>query len=856
MKHTRYNFQETEAKWQRSWEKDHVFQVCEHSEKKPFYVLEMFPYPSGKPHMGHARNYVLGDVMARFRWALGYNVLHPMGWDAFGLPAENAAFKHHIHPQEWTKRNAAEMAQELRLLGLSYDWSREIFSCVPDYYRHEQKMFLDFYTKGLAYRRESFVNWDPVEQTVLANEQVIDGRGWRSEALVERRLLSQWFLKITTFADDLLESLPALTGWPEQVKAMQANWIGKSEGACIQFPFVNLEEAPLEVFTTRPDTLFGASFVGISSDHPLAEAWAKGDERVAAFRQECAQRGTSAVALETGEKKGVLTSYHVQHPLLPDTHLPVCILNYVLMDYGTGAVFGCPAHDERDFEVAQRLKLPILPVIEPLSPLTHDYREGAYTGEGCLIHSDFLNGRTIKDAKAAVIDILEQQHKGRRQTTYRLRDWGVSRQRYWGCPIPMIYCEACGIVPVPEEDLPVELPVDVTFEGAGNPLDRHPTWKHVPCPQCRKAAQRETDTLDTFFESSWYFLRFCSPKSKLAFDADAVRYWMPVGQYIGGIEHAVLHLLYSRFFMRALGVCGYRVPVSEPFQALFTQGMVCHKTYKDMEGFWFYPQDVSEIEPHTWIDKKRGQPVTVGRLEKMSKSKCNLVGVDIIARIYGADAARLFMLSDTPPEKDMEWTEEGIEGSWRYLNRLWRLLQRQLSHFSETETSEPAHFSQESQALLYLAHQTVRDVTSDLHNFHLNKYVARLRELSNQMEKFEPQADSDRWVLRQVWDFFVRLIAPAIPHLAEELWAQLGHAAYIHQAPWPQPDPRFLVQKTVTLAIQVNGKRRGEVNLPLDASEAAVREAIWELPFVRQALGESEPRKVIVVPNKIVNVVL
>jgi leucyl-tRNA synthetase len=856
----RYNFQETEAKWQARWEKDQVFSVPQGmdpsghvspSTRPPFYLLEMFPYPSGKPHMGHGRNYVLADVLARFHWALGYSVLHPMGWDAFGLPAENAAFKHHVHPQEWTQKNAAEMAGELRLLGLSYDWARELFSCTPDYYAHEQKMFLDFYKQGLAYRKEAFVNWDPVEHTVLANEQVVDGCGWRSGAPVERRLLSQWFLKITQFADDLTDDLETLSAWPEQVRVMQKNWIGRSEGARVLFQ-LDGEDPSLEVFTTRPDTLFGASFLALSPDHPLAHLWAQTSPEIRVFQEVCQKRGTSAVAIETAEKTGVFTGHFALHPLVPGKKLPIVIANYVLMDYGTGVVFGCPAHDDRDHELATRLGLEILPVVAPKDGKPVDL---PYTGDGVLVASDFLNGLSVQEAKSRMIETLERLKTGTRETVYRLRDWGVSRQRYWGCPIPMIHCPSCGVVPVPLSDLPVLLPEDVTFEGAGNPLDRHPTWKHVPCPQCGDAAQRETDTLDTFFESSWYFLRFCSPHSQSAFDPEAVAYWMPVQQYIGGIEHAVLHLLYSRFFMRALKACGYAIPAVEPFKALFTQGMLCHKTFKDQSGHWLYPQEVRLNETGQWVTQKDGTPVVVGRSEKMSKSKCNLVGVDTIVQSYGADAARLFMLSDTPPEKDVEWTDEGLEGSWRYLNRLWRLLHLHLPEM-QLQSPLPSALSAEQTGLLRCLHQTIRDVKSDLQSFHLNKFIARLRELSNTLEKFQPTDPEDCAVLGHVWRSFICLLAPAAPHIAEEIWELLGGVGPVHLAPWPEPDPRFLVETTLTLPVQVNGKRRDEITVPKDCSEDEIKGIVLALPSVQALLAGRSPRQIIVVPHRIINVVL
>ena len=667
---SRYNVKETEAKWQKTWEERKCFEVEEDSARQKYYVLEMFPYPSGRIHMGHVRNYTLGDLVARFRRAQGFNVLHPMGWDAFGLPAENAAKENKVHPAVWTHENIATMRRQLKSMGLSYDWRREFATCDPEYYQHEQKMFLDFLEAGLVYRKESWVNWDPVENTVLANEQVIDGKGWRSGANVEKRKLPQWFLKITAFADDLLTSLDGLNRWPERVRIMQSNWIGRSEGAHLQFAVVG-REAPLDVYTTRPDTIFGASFMAVSANHPLAQELAADNTELAAFIAQCNRMSTTEAAIETAEKLGFDTGLKCVHPVIAGATLPVYVANFVVMDYGTGAIFGCPAHDQRDLDFARKYGLPVTAVVCPddADPATFKVDNVAYTGEGHIINSSFLNGLGIDEAKSTSIAHFEGLGVGRRQVNFRLRDWGVSRQRYWGCPIPVVRCDACGTVPVPAEDLPVVLPEDIEIDVAGNPLDQHPTWKHVACPACGKPAQRETDTFDTFFESSWYFARFASPQSVQGVERAAADYWLPVDQYIGGIEHAVLHLLYSRFFTRALKQCGY-VGIDEPFAGLQTQGMICHETYKSADGKWLFPTDVITSEGGALTDQK-GQPVTRGRSEKMSKSKRNVVDPEAIISSYGADTARLFMLSDSPPDRDLDWTDSGIDGAWRYVNRLW-----------------------------------------------------------------------------------------------------------------------------------------------------------------------------------------
>ncbi|MBN2751901.1 MAG: leucine--tRNA ligase [Rhodospirillaceae bacterium] len=855
----RYNFRESERKWQTYWAKENAFVAESNPDKPKCYVLEMFPYPSGRIHMGHVRNYTLGDVIARFRRAQGFNVLHPMGWDAFGLPAENAAIQNGVHPAKWTRENIQTMKAQFDPLGLSIDWSREIATCEPDYYRHEQKMFLDFLKAGLAYRKTSMVNWDPVEHTVLANEQVIDGKGWRSGAPVERRELAQWFLKITAYADDLLAALDTLTDWPDRVRIMQHNWIGRSEGARVSFDLVGRDDK-LEVFTTRPDTLFGAAFCAISMNHPLAKELAENDPALRDFITSCNAVGTSEAAIETAEKMGYLTPFKAHHPFDSAWELPVYIANFVLMEYGTGAIFGCPAHDQRDMDFARKYGLPVTAVVAPkdsdVSAFATALAAGteAFTGDGVAIHSDFMNGLAVTEAKRAAIARLEAEHRGTGTVQFRLRDWGVSRQRYWGCPIPIIHCPHCGAVPVPDDQLPVTLPEDVGFDLPGNPLERHPTWKHVACPQCGKPAVRETDTFDTFFESSWYFARFCDPKNTAtAFDRAAVDYWLPVDQYIGGIEHAVLHLLYSRFFTRAMETCGY-LSVKEPFKGLFTQGMVCHETYRAQSGAWLYP---AEVEKRTdgAIEIANAQPVTLGRSEKMSKSKKNTVDPGHIIETYGADAARLFMLSDSPPDRDLEWTDSGIDGAWRYIQRLWRLAAQPAVPFADGGEATEGAFEGSAKDTMTLAHRTISAVTDDLAKLRFNTAVAKLRELSNQLAVTKSQDKGAAAGYRFGLETLVRLIAPMTPHIAEEIWMALGHTTPLVASSWPEADPAWLVVDTVTLAVQVNGKLRGTLEAAVGAEAKALEAMALALPAVQSALGERTPKKIIVVPNKIVNIV-
>ncbi len=859
---SRYNFKESEARWQAAWADRQTFCVREDSDRPKYYVLEMFPYPSGRIHMGHVRNYTMGDVVARYRRATGYNVLHPMGWDAFGLPAENAAMERGIHPAEWTYSNIATMRGQLKQMGLSIDWNREIATCHPGYYRHQQELFLDFLEAGLAYRKESSVNWDPVDRTVLANEQVVDGRGWRSGALIERRKLAQWFLRTTAYSDELLEALGSLDRWPEKVRLMQERWIGRSQGAYVRFTVSDgrsgkPRDERLEVFTTRHDTLFGMTFCALSPHHPLATVLAAKDTKAAAFIAECDRLGTSEAAIEAAEKVGYDTGLVVHHPFDADRMVPLYIANFVLMEYGTGAVFGCPAHDQRDLDFARKYGLDVIPVVAPrdADPAAFSIADEAFVDDGVLINSDFLDGLEVPAAKARMAERLAAGGIGESTTVYRLRDWGISRQRYWGCPIPVIHCESCGIVPVPRADLPVSLPDDVAFDKPGNPLDHHATWKHVDCPECGKKARRETDTMDTFVDSSWYFARFCSPRADRPTERGQVDYWLPVDQYIGGIEHAILHLLYSRFFTRAMRKCGH-VALDEPFAGLFTQGMVCHETYRDQRGAWLFPDQVERLADGTAVKADDRSPVSVGRSESMSKSKRNVVDPERIIDAFGADTARLFMLSDTPPERDLEWTDAGIEGAWRYVNRLWRMVDQPAGPVAGKDAATPDALSDAADQARRLVHRTIHGVTDDLEKFRFNRAVARIRELTNLIGELAGDADDIAWVRRRGLETAVQLIGPMMPHLAEELWQKLGHETLLADVPWPAADAALLVEETITIGVQVNGKLRGTVDVPRNADREVAESLALALDGVQRAMDGKPPRKVIVVPNKIVNVVV
>jgi leucyl-tRNA synthetase len=870
----RYNAGEAEARWQRVWEERGIFATRDDDPRRKYYMLEMFPYPSGKLHVGHVRNYTIGDVVARYKRAMGFNVLHPMGWDAFGLPAENAAMERKVHPRGWTYDNIATMRSQLKLMGLSIDWSREIATCDPAYYKHQQKLFLDFLRTGLVERKKSKVNWDPVEQTVLANEQVIDGRGWRSDALVEQRELTQWFFKITAFSQDLLDSLDRLDRWPEKVRLMQRNWIGRSEGLLVRFALDPATtpngEDELDIFTTRHDTLFGAKFMALSPDHPLATAAAAKNPALADFIAECRRHGTAQEIIETAEKKGFDTGMKAVHPFDPDWKLPVYVANFILMDYGTGAIFGCPAHDQRDLDFVNKYGLGNTPVVCPpgQDAKTFVITDTAYDGDGRMINSRFLDGMTTEEAREEVAKRLERESRGNRpvgtrQVNFRLRDWGISRQRYWGCPIPIIHCDACGAVPVPEKDLPVELPEDVGFDRPGNPLDRHPTWKHVSCPKCGAPARRETDTMDTFVDSSWYFARFTDPWITTApTDRRAVDAWLPVDQYIGGVEHAVSHLLYSRFFTRAMRATGH-AGIDEPFTGLFTQGMVVHETYRKADGSFAEP---AELRIETEGSTRRaaliatGEPVEIGPIEKMSKSKSNTVGLDEIAGTAGADTARWFMLSDSPPERDVIWTEEGVQGAWRMVQRLWRLVRDAAKVAAVADLPRPPVFGPAALALRKSAHRALAQVSQDIERLRFNVCVAHIYEFTNAFQaslaglEAEPAADYC-WAVREAVDILVRLFQPMMPHLAEECWALLGHKTLVSSEAWPELEAELLVENTITLPVQVNGKKRADVTIARDAGKPEIERAVLALDAVKRALAGKPPKKVIVVPQRIVNVV-
>jgi leucyl-tRNA synthetase len=872
----RYNAREAEARWQQVWNERGIFAARNDDPRPRYYVLEMFPYPSGRIHMGHVRNYTMGDVVARTKRAMGFNVLHPMGWDAFGMPAENAAMERKVHPRAWTYQNIAAMKAQLQSMGLSLDWARELATCDPTYYRHQQRMFLDFLKAGLVERKNSKVNWDPVDNTVLANEQVIDGRGWRSGAPVEQRELTQWFFKISAYSDELLRALDTLDRWPEKVRLMQRNWIGRSEGLLVRFALepatTPAGESELEIFTTRHDTLFGARFMAIAPDHPLAQSAAAGNPALAAFIAECKRHGTAAEIIETAEKQGFDTGIRAMHPFDPDWRLPVYVANFILMDYGTGAIFGCPAHDQRDLDFVNKYGLGNVPVVCPegQDPNSFVITDTAYDGDGRMINSRFLDGMTIEAAKEEVARRLEAQTRGgapvgKRQVNFRLRDWGISRQRYWGCPIPVIHCGACGVVPVPLADLPVELPEDVTFDRPGNPLDRHPTWKHVACPQCSKPARRETDTMDTFVDSSWYFVRFTDPWIETApTDRHAADAWLPVDQYIGGIEHAILHLLYSRFFTRAMKATGH-VGLDEPFAGLFTQGMVVHETYRAPDGSFAAPAEVSIEtvgETRRATLKATGEPVEIGAIEKMSKSKRNTVDPDDIIGTYGADTARWFMLSDSPPERDVIWTEEGVQGAWRFVQRLWRLIGETAALAAPPRTARPAEFSAPALAVRKAAHAALARVTEDVERLRFNRCVAHIYEFANSLQAALTKLSGNGGIsadmahaLREACEILVQLFQPMMPHLAEECWQTLGHKDLVAEAPWPRLEAELLREDTIVLPVQVNGKKRADVTVARDAATMEIEAAVLALEPVRRALDGKPPRKVIVVPQRIVNVV-
>ncbi|MCI4663882.1 MAG: leucine--tRNA ligase [Neomegalonema sp.] len=872
---TRYTPRPVEQKWRAAWA-DAGCDAAERDADKPkFYVLEMFPYPSGRIHIGHTRNYTMGDVLARYKRARGFNVLHPMGWDAFGMPAENAAMEKGVHPGDWTYENIDAMRDQLKLMGLSIDWDREFATCDLDYYAQQQRLFLDFLDKDLVYRKNATVNWDPVDQTVLANEQVIEGRGWRSGALVEKRELTQWFFRITSMADELLEAVQTLENWPEKVRTMQANWIGKSHGLEFEFELKGRrakKDEKLTVYTTRPDTIFGASFVAVSPEHPLAKRMAEKDAALAEFIAECKRVGTSEEALEKADKKGCKLALHAVHPFDQERKLPVYVANFILMEYGTGAIFGCPAHDQRDLDFARAYDLPVTPVVLPDGAEADGFEVGsdAITESGAMINSSFLDGMPVAEAKEAVIARMEDAGTGRRMTNYRLRDWGVSRQRYWGCPIPVVHCEKCGVQPVKAAELPIALPKDVSFDQPGNPLDRATEWLKAECPSCGGPARRETDTMDTFVDSSWYFARFCSPKAETPTNRDDVDYWLPVDQYIGGVEHAILHLLYSRFFARAMNDTNHLSDSArEPFGALFTQGMVCHETYAAFatrDGERVDPADVSETDDglinaktgeqalRRWLSPEQvsrtadgatelesGAPVEIGPSTKMSKSKKNVVAPEDIIDQFGADTARWFMLSDSPPERDVEWTESGVEGAYKFIQRVWRLVQ---------EAKDLPAGSGEPTPLLKSAHRAVDAVTKDIEGFRFNKAIARLYEFAGEIGS--KSSDPAR---REAIDTLVRLMFPFTPHMSEEAAQLLGAQQMLAKSPWPAVEAAFLVDDDVTLPIQINGKKRGEITVPADSGADEIERLVLEMELVQKHLDGAKPKKIIVVPKRIVNVV-
>ncbi|WP_300391634.1 leucine--tRNA ligase [Henriciella sp.] len=849
---SRYDPQAAEAKWRKAWKDADLFRAkrpAEAGDRPKSYVLEMFPYPSGRIHMGHVRNYAMGDVVARHKRAHGHNVLHPMGWDAFGLPAENAAIERGIHPGDWTYKNIDAMRAQLDKLGLTLDWSREFATCDEDYYGEQQRIFLKLLEAGLVYRKASKVNWDPVDNTVLANEQVIDGKGWRSGAPVEQRELTQWFFKITHYADELLDGISTLKDWPEKVRTMQANWIGRSEGLQMRFLFdggmPDDFQQGIEIFTTRPDTLFGASFIALSPDHPLALQLADSNEAIEAFRKKTAQMGTSEEAIEKAEKVGVDTGLRVSHPFDPSITLPVWVANFVLMGYGTGAIFGCPAHDQRDLDFARKYELPVRPVVLPpdADPASFDVADEAYVGPGTIFNSDFLDGMEIDAAKSEVIQRIETMERGQGTVNYRLRDWGVSRQRYWGCPIPVIHCDACGVVSVPEADLPVVLPKDVSFDKPGNPLAHHPSWKHVDCPKCGGKAERETDTLDTFVDSSWYYARFASTEDKEERD-----YWLPVDQYVGGVEHAVLHLLYSRFIARALRDVGeLDLPSGEPFSGLFTQGMVTHETYKGPDGKWVEPAAV-EKRGDALVLADTGQPVTVGPIEKMSKSKKNVVDPDEIIQTFGADTARWFVLSDSPPERDVEWTQSGAEGAGRFVQRVWAI-------FDDLQAAGTIGETTNVTPLVKYSHRSAAAIDKAILEFRFNAAIAACHDWVNTLKKAESASDETPETRKQSARMLAVCLTPFMPHLAEECWRALGEDSFVSDAPWPKSDPALMEESTLTLPIQVNGKRRGEIEVEKAALPADIEKIALASPDVATFLDGKVIKKVIVVPGRIVNIV-
>ena len=849
----KFNHLIIDRKWHNIWEESKTFKVEKIKNKKKYYCLEMFPYPSGKIHMGHVRNYTLGDVVANYKRLKGFNVLHPMGWDSFGMPAENAAIQNNLHPKEWTNQNISTMKKQLKSLGFSIDWDREISTCDEKYYKHQQKYFIDLFNKGYVYKKESLVNWDPVDQTVLANEQVIDGKGWRSGANVIQKELSQWFFKITKFADELDNSLDNLNNWPEKVKIMQKNWIGKSKGCEIIFQLQNSNkrEEKLKVFTTRPDTIFGASFIAIAVDHPLCKEFSKNKDFIK-FKNDCYKTGNTEESLAKTDKIGYKTLYLADHPFIKNKKLPVYVANFVLMEYGYGAIFGCPGHDQRDLDFARKYNLDVLPVILPNNQDEKKFKinKEAYTGEGKIINSDFLNGLSINDGKNEVIKALEKNNQGKGKTTFRLRDWGISRQRYWGCPIPILYREDGKIIPVPEQDLPVKLPDDIDLSKPGNPLELHPTWKHTKCPETGMKALRETDTLDTFVDSSWYFLRFCSSNNKdNGYSIDDVKYWMPVDQYIGGVEHAILHLLYSRFFSRAISQ-NTDIEIKEPFEGLFTQGMVCHKTYRNKSGEWVFPNDVIEVNGKK-IDKNNKEEIVEGPSESMSKSKKNVIDPEAVINLYGADSVRWFMLSDSPPERDIQWSDEGISGSYKFMQKIWNISETISSLSNDIKLNDDI-----KNIINKNLNKLIKEVTFAIERFHFNVAVAKFYEFTNILSKLLIKEEIEKKFIQNIFKDFLILISPFIPHLASECWEKIDKKSMLLKKEWPQFNESLIKDDMVNIVIQVNGKKRAMIEAKINEKDEKVIQNCLEIDNVKKFVSGKNILKKVYVKNKLVNFVV
>ena len=857
----KYNPRVVEKKWQKYWDDTAVFEAKENRTKEKYYILEMFPYPSGKIHMGHVRNYTLGDVVARFKRAKGFNVLHPMGWDAFGLPAENAAIQNKTSPKKWTYENIDQMRSQLKSMGFSIDWRREFATCDESYYYQQQKLFKRFYEQGLVYRKESLVNWDPIEQSVLANEQVIEGKGWRSGAAVEQKKLSQWFFKISDFSNELLTGLNDLSGWPDKVKTMQNNWIGKSVGCEIEFDIYDTNKkklkSSLKIFTTRPDTIFGATFAAISANHPLSETLSEQNHEIKNFILDCQKNGFSEEAIAKAEKKGVDTGLFVKHPFIEKKYIPIYVANFILMDYGTGAIYGCPAHDQRDLDFARKYNLDVIPVICPMGEEEKTFQviNEAFVEDGRLINSEFLNGLNIEKAKEEIISRVETAKIGSKKVNFRLRDWGISRQRYWGCPIPVIYLENGEIELVPDSELPVKLPEDIDISESGNPLDNHPSWKYTTSGATGSKALRETDTLDTFVDSSWYFLRYCSATNQnKPFEKNDLDYWMPVDQYVGGVEHAILHLLYSRFFTRALKKSN-ELDFSEPFKGLFTQGMVCHETYKLENGEWTFPEEV-EKKDNQYFHIKSGKKIIKGPIESMSKSKKNVVDPEEIIKTYGADATRWFMLSDSPPERDINWSLSGIKGAWKFKQKIWSQIvnhKNVLNDFTEKETVDLSQAAVEFRGQIY---SFLSDISKNIEQFQMNVAVAKIYEMVNTISKFKLIKDEDKYVHTESLKILVRVLEPMMPHLAEECWALMGGKDCLIDVPWPNVREEYIIKDKITLIIQINGKKRGEITLPINSEEKDVLNEALQIPNIESQIKNKKIRKQIFVPNKILNLVI